>query len=536
MSARVLLLSGVAMGFAGCGGSSTGATGGSTGTGGLSGSGGGAGLGGSTGSGGASGSAGRGGSAGQGGAAGSAGAHGGAGGGANTGGTGGGGGSGGASGHGGAGGGANTGGTSGGGGSGGASGHGGAGGNANTGGASGTGGSAGAGAQAGAAAPQRGRGGGSGAGGIGGASCGRPAHTYTFTRQDVRSLDVGNLNAGLVLLQTDGTPTLIYVAENSAQYQRVWAAHLPTTSDGGVSVSLAYQISRGELGGYVTGVPLVQTARSGEIRVAYKEQANAVYSARYVTWNGDFNPDPQRRDGRVRTTSPPTNRSGSPSMARIILRSSPSRWTTPSSSRRTTAAGGKRPPSAPRSRRSTRRRWRSTRTAWRASFGTGRRFGGEPSGFVVTNKAASGWSSAQFDPNMQSATTLIAGRDGLGQVEIFYYTYPSDLRATGTAAAWKLGASVPALADGFGDVTSVAFGAGGEIHVAYIDTNREVSYAYFDGCSWSVQVVDSDVTVGDNLQIALDSSGAPHFSYQSRSILAQANAAAGVRWYASAAP
>ena len=340
---------------------------------------------------------------------------------------------------------------------------------------------------------------------------------------------------GLVLLQTDGTPTLIYVAENSAQYQRVWAAHLPTTSDGGVSVSLAYQISRGELGGYVTGVPLVQTARSGEIRVAYKEQYNAVYSARYVTWNGDFNQTPSDvtvgsynltsyepigfaldgQDHPAIVTFPMDN-------SVLLATNGGSGWQTATIGTEITQVD-------------------AAALAFDANgvasiFWDGEGFGGEPSGFVVTNKAASGWSSAQFDPNMQGATSLIAGRDGLGQVEVFYYSYPSDLRATGTAAAWKLGASVPALTDGFGDVTSVAFGAGGEIHVAYIDTNREVSYAYFDGCSWSIQVVDSDVTVGDNPQIALDSSGAPHFSYQSRSILAQVNAAAGELWYTSPAP
>jgi len=61
-------------------------------------------------------------------------------------------------------------------------------------------------------------------------------------------------------------------------------------------------------------------------------------------------------------------------------------------------------------------------------------------------------------------------------------------------------------------------------------------YSYFDGCSWSTQVVDSDTTVGHQVQIAVDSSGVPHLSYQSRSILAQANAAAGELWYASPAP
>ena len=74
----------------------------------------------------------------------------------------------------------------------------------------------------------------------------RPARTYTFTRQDVRQLDAGSINTGLVLLKTDGTPTLIYI-EGSLRESSILAAHLPETSDAGLSVSVAYQISRGEL-------------------------------------------------------------------------------------------------------------------------------------------------------------------------------------------------------------------------------------------------------------------------------------------------
>ena len=62
-----------------------------------------------------------------------------------------------------------------------------------------------------------------------------------------------------------------------------------------------------------------------------------------------------------------------------------------------------------------------------------------------------------------------------------------------------------------------------------------VMYAYFDGCAWSTQVVDPDTTVGDDLQIALDSSDAPHFSYQSTSISNKLNPAAGELSYASPA-
>ena len=420
-----------------------------------------------------------------------------------------------------------------------------------SGGASGSAAQGGAGASGGAGGNAGGSGaaGKDGAGGAGGASgdggvvvrdaatdgrCGRSARTYAFTRQDVRPLGAGSLNAGLVLLQGNGTPTLIYAAGSAPQY-RIWAAHLPETSDGGISVSLAYQISRGEVGGGVTGPPQVRTAQNGEIRFAYMEQYNAVYTARYVTWNGDFAQAPNDvtvGSYNLQSYSPiafaldPQDHPGLVYFATdhtvVFAKNDGGGWQMTTLESQTTqvltsslAFDGNGVPSA---------------------FWNGMGYGGELSGFVVTSLGSSGWSSAQFDPQNIGGDGLIAGRDGNGQVEIFYFVYPADLRAIGTAGAWTLGASVPDRNTGFGEATSVAFGAGGEVHLAYVDFIQGVMYAYFDGCSWSTQVVDSDTTVGDQLQIALDSAGAPHFSYQSKSILAKSNPAAGELWYASPAP
>jgi hypothetical protein len=59
-------------------------------------------------------------------------------------------------------------------------------------------------------------------------------------------------------------------------------------------------------------------------------------------------------------------------------------------------------------------------------------------------------------------------------------------RAIGTAGAWTLGASAPEPSLSFGGQPL--------------------------GCSWATQVVDSDTTIGDQIQIAVDSSGVPHIS------------------------
>ena len=307
----------------------------------------------------------------------------------------------------------------------------------------------------------RGAGGGAGRDASVDVACGRPARTYTFTRQDVRPLDANSYNTGLVLLKTDGTPTLIYTTGATSQY-RIWAAHLPEPSDAGVSVSLAYQISRGELGGMVTGVPQVQTAQNGEIRVVYMEQYNAVYSARYVTWNGDFNQTPT--DVTVGAYNlafakplafglDPQDR---PAIVTFPMDNSVIFATNPGSGWQLTTIG-----TEIIDVDSAAVAFDSNSVA--SVFWDGEGFGGEPSGFAVTTQGSSGWSSALFNPQVQGAQGLIAGRDGLGQVEIFYSSNSSDLRATGTAGAWRLGASVPdPSTTGFGNVSSVAFGAGGK--------------------------------------------------------------------------
>jgi hypothetical protein len=163
---------------------------------------------------------------------------------------------------------------------------GGASGNTGSGGAAGKGGAGGAGGNTGSGGAA-GKGGATGAGGHGGAvtgdagaggACALPARTYTFTRTDVRPLTVSSLNAGLILAGSGATPTLVYLGGAGTQ-SRIWAAHLPVTGDGGVSVSLAYQISRGELGGGVVGTPQVRTAQNGDVRFAYMEQYNGLYAA-----------------------------------------------------------------------------------------------------------------------------------------------------------------------------------------------------------------------------------------------------------------
>jgi hypothetical protein len=340
----------------------------------------------------------------------------------------------------------------------------------------------------------------------------------------VRTLDVGSFNAGLVLLRTGGTPTFIYNAGTSPKVQ-VWAAHLPETDDAGVSLSLSYQITRGNAAGGLQGKPLVRVAQSGEIRVAYMEQVFGTYAARYVTWNGDFNQtptdvvvspynlfsfvqigfdlDPQDRPGIVYF---PMDFSG------VLATNSGAGWQTSTFVSGVNASFGQ--------------------LAFDGS-GTANVFWDGQSGLTVNSNNGTGWlGAAPIDPPNGGNSALIVGRDGLGRVEIIY-SQTVQYRAMGTAGAWTLGQSLPDVISAFSPIEAVVFGAGGEIHAAYLDQGQ-VKYASFDGCTWSTQVVDTNSTAGVDLRIALDSSGAPHFSYQSTA--AGTSPAGGDLWYASPTP
>jgi hypothetical protein len=301
-----------------------------------------------------------------------------------------------------------------------------------------------------------------------------------------------------------------------------------------VSVSLSYQISRGAAAGGLLGVPVIRVAKSGEIRFAYLEDLYGTYAVRYVTWNGDFNQNPTdvlvspytlQMYEQIGFDLDPQDRPGIAYFpmdgSAILATNSGAGWQMSPFATGVTSLGAV--------------------VAFEGN-GTPDVFWSPESGalvltgLIVSSKGASGWSSANPDPqNGGAAIGVVAQRDGLGRIEVFYFSGTTELRAVGTAGAWTLGASLPNAGTYGPAISPVAFGAGGEVHVAYRDLGQ-VMYGYFDGCTWSTQVVDTDSTAGAELQMALDSSGAPHFSHQSQSILANPNPTAGDLWYVSPAP
>jgi len=67
---------------------------------------------------------------------------------------------------------------------------------------------------------------------------------------------------------------------------------------------------------------------------------------------------------------------------------------------------------------------------------------------------------------------------------------------------------------GNGWYTSLELDANGRPHIGYNAWGpRELRYAYKDGSSWQVEVVDGEGSVGEYASLALDGDGRPHFSY-----------------------
>jgi hypothetical protein len=55
----------------------------------------------------------------------------------------------------------------------------------------------------------------------------------------------------------------------------------------------------------------------------------------------------------------------------------------------------------------------------------------------------------------------------------------------------------------------------GKRHISYYDSSSatRLKYAFYDGTSWTIEVVDEPFTVGDHNSIAVDAEGNPHISY-----------------------
>ncbi len=66
-----------------------------------------------------------------------------------------------------------------------------------------------------------------------------------------------------------------------------------------------------------------------------------------------------------------------------------------------------------------------------------------------------------------------------------------------------------------GDWNDMAIDANGNLYVSYYDaTDKDLKFAYYDGTSWSTQIIDGLYSdVGQMTSIALDQNGVPHITY-----------------------
>jgi hypothetical protein len=389
-------------------------------------------------------------------------------------------------------------------------------------------------------AGRAGNGGSVGSGGAGVADgsvdrqCGAAA-PVTFVREKIRSLAAGRFSAGLVI-GTDGTPTFLYL-DGNAEAQQIWATQLPTVDDAGISVTTGYQISRTRTGGDVEQVPAIRVAKDGEIRAAYQEAYNGGLFVRYLTWSGDFTATPSDTivgsDGpnltEIRQLGFDLDANDDPAIAYLrndyairYATNSGSSWQIETVTSQFVAdlALGFNGASSP------------------ALFVPETGTAAQTSDLYVTSRGTAGWSSpVLLDPANTQGNDPWVGRDSSGQLEAFYPgQFGQQRRAVGGPGAWDVSASLPtlpALSDGA--IPAVAFGTAGQIHVVYGASGLGVLYAYFDGCTWSTAVVDSDVTQGGYAAIALDATGQPQIAY-GPAVSSGGTAPAGTLWYAHPSP
>jgi hypothetical protein len=379
-----------------------------------------------------------------------------------------------------------------------------------------------------------GGGGGIGGSGVGGStstdaavdrSCGSPATTYTFVTERIRVLNSGR-GFGITLLP-DGTPLFYYWGTSAAASTEIWALGRPEADDGGVSVSLGYQLSRGPANAGFAGLgSIVRATSTGEVRITYWPYVSGNPAPRYIEWSGDFNQTPI--DTAIDTSPLPSleafalDPQDRPGVVYLIGNDI--------YLARNLGTG-----------------WQSER-AWSLveredidfkeyldvaltfdSSGTPVLFPKPASSrLYVATKESQGWTSTLLDPRSPTGIAPLAGRNGFGQIEVvFHGGIATARRAVGLPGAWDVNASVPSIS---GSPHTMVLGSGGEIHLAY--DSEPPTYAYYDGCSWSTQLVTgaSRGLVG----MAVDASGRPHMAFH-KSVM-QGTTTIYELWYAHPAP
>jgi hypothetical protein len=297
-------------------------------------------------------------------------------------------------------------------------------------------------------------------------------------------------------------------------------------------VSVSTQLSRA--GGILFQRAIVRRATDGGIRIAYLAQGTS-YVVRYLSWNGDFN---QARTDTVVGSDTPNltfqlgfdlHAQDHPAVAYFTL-DGVLRFAS------NTGSGWQASPIASMAPGAV--SMALDGSANPVAF-IERDTGGGDVALYFTSRGPSGWSSAALlDPQNSQGAGSWAARDGFGQVELLYSDRTQVRRAIGPPSAWNVDGPLPdpGVLSYVPSTPAIAFGSGGEIHMVLAGFVLGVLYAYYDGCTWTTQPVDTDITQGGYPSIAVDAAGNPHISYQAAPISsgAQPEHEAGRGWAAVA--
>ena len=132
-----------------------------------------------------------------------------------------------------------------------------------------------------------------------------------------------------------------------------------------------------------------------------------------------------------------------------------------------------------------------------------------------SKKTSGGWQSAEvIESNVWSTSALGLWIDSDRIPHVSYCYLGGTLRhAYKPASSWLI--QTVDDAGSVGQYSSIVSDASGHLYIAYRDEDgTELKFAYYDGSTWSTQIVDMSADVGDTgVSIKLDGSGNPCIAY-----------------------
>jgi hypothetical protein len=347
--------------------------------------------------------------------------------------------------------------------------------------------------------------------GAAGQSCGPPARTYDFTHIKIRDAELSDQFMGLYLRPSDGVPLFLYVSNTLPDGGILKAAALPELPDGGTTVTMVYPLTK------PAGVAVINIGRdypfpmrvgkNGDLHVTFAGPENSVH---HVQWNGDPNRAaveeiiPADEGKAVLAQGFDLDPQDRPAIAyRIDNDSVRFAWKTDAGWVVETA-----------SKVPLYEKLAFDGAGTPVIVGT---YGAMPFDLRFTTRGPTGWAPVTpLGANPLDCSAIYPYRDGLGQVQVFCQGPNDRLRLVRQGTAWNT--TAPFIKTDHprsgNDHPGVAMGKGGQIHVV-VDAvaGRGMLYGYFDGCTWSTQVVD---TTMEEVQpaIALDAAGKPHIAFE----------------------